>query len=84
VSIVRAIHIHLAVMREQIRALRTETDGRRILYTGDWAKAKTDQASNNTGDKHEEGCIYAHAGRGDLCLRCNDNFSLGKGKGKPL
>ena len=40
VSIVRAIHIHLAVMREQIRALRTETDGRRIPYTGDRGQDK--------------------------------------------
>jgi len=36
VSIVRAIlRIHLAVMREEIRALQTETDGRRIPYTED-------------------------------------------------
>src|SRR5260370_524792 len=33
-------------------------------------------------DKHVEGCIYAHAGRGHLWLRWNGNFRPPKGKGK--
>src|SRR5260370_7717857 len=87
ISIVRAIlGIHVAVMREQICALRTETDGRRNPTQRIGAKAKTNQASGRNGGEHEEDCIFAHAGRGDLCLRCNDDFSPGKGKvnGKTL
>src|SRR5260221_3442419 len=62
-------------MREQVRALQSETDGRRIPYTEDWGQGQgITKRQIQTEDKHEEGCIYAHASRGDLCLRCNDNF----------
>jgi hypothetical protein len=49
-------------MREQIRALRAETDGRRILYTGDWAKAKTDQASSPNRGTNMKKVVWFAAG----------------------
>src|SRR5258705_2961038 len=86
VSIVRAIlRIHLAVIREQIPAFQTETDGRKIPHHwGSGPRQRLTKYQAQPEDKYEEGCIYTHAGRGDLGLRRSDNFSPGKGKANEI
>src|SRR5260370_10584687 len=73
VSIGRAIlRIHLVVMREQIRALQTETDGRRILLwlrCSEWIADVLVEPNYHQEVTSRESSRYSQLACSDSCCR---------------